>query len=134
MIAVATSTRADWGLLLPLADELRSRDIPLRILASNMHLMPGMGMTVNEIVEAGCDPVRLPTAGDSPDETFANTASLYGRWFGEHSPEAVVILGDRYEMLAVASAACMHSVPIIHIAGGTVSELSLIHISEPTRP
>lgn len=122
MIAIATSTRADWGLLTPLAATLRAKGEPLAILASNMHLMPSMGMTVEEISAAGFDPVRLPTAGESPDETFANTALQYGRWFGSHRPDCVVILGDRYEMLAVASAAVVHNVPIVHIAGGTVSE------------
>lgn len=122
MIAIATSTRADWGLLTPLADELRQRGIPIAVLASNMHLLPRMGLTVNEIEAAGHEPQRLPTAGATPVETSANTLLLYGKWFGEHRPRAVVILGDRYEMLAVASAATLQGVPIIHIAGGTVSE------------
>lgn len=82
-----------------------------------MHLMPEMGMTVDEIRAAGFDPVCLPTAGDTPDATFANTVLLYGRWFAANAPACVVILGDRYEMLAVASAAVMHNVPIVHIAG-----------------
>lgn len=122
MIAVATSTRADWGLLTPLADELRRRGVNLAVLASNMHLIPEMGLTVKEIEAAGYHPVCLPTAGDGPDETFANTVLAYGRWFADNRPDAVVILGDRYEMLAVASAAVMHRVAIVHIAGGTVSE------------
>lgn len=122
MIAIATSTRADWGLLTPLSAEMTRQDIPHTVLASNMHLLPEMGMTIDEIRKAGEDPVELPTAGTTPTETFANTAHAYGEWFAVHKPEAVVILGDRYEMLAVASAATMQNVPIIHIAGGTVSE------------
>lgn len=122
MIAIATSTRADWGLLTPLAATLREAGADISILASNMHLMPEMGMTVEEISAAGFDPVCLPTAGATPDETFANTALQYGGWFGSHRPDCVVILGDRYEMLAVASAAVIGNVPIVHIAGGTVSE------------
>lgn len=122
MIAIATSTRADWGLLTPLAAELKSKGVTLSVLASNMHLIPKMGLTVNEIEAAGHEPVRLATAGANPVETSANTLLLHGRWLGAHRPRAVVILGDRYEMLAVASAATMQGVPIIHIAGGTVSE------------
>ena len=122
MIAIATSTRADWGLLAPLAKELRRKGKELAILASNMHLMPEMGMTVREIHADGFDPVELPTAGSTPDETFADTVLEYGGWFADNHPEAVIILGDRYEMLAVASAAVLHGVKIIHIAGGTVSE------------
>ena len=122
MIAVATTTRADWGLLTPLVSELGRRDAEVAVVASNMHLDPALGMTVREIEEAGITPEKLPTAGATPDETFSRTSLLYGRWFGTHHPEAVIILGDRYEMLAVASAALLHRVPIVHIAGGTVSE------------
>lgn len=122
MIAIATSTRADWGLLTPLAKQLRKDGAELAILASNMHLMPEMGMTVREVYAEGFDPVELPTAGANLDETFANTTIKYGGWFSKNHPDAVIILGDRYEMLAVASAAVINSVPIIHIAGGTVSE------------
>lgn len=122
MIAIATSTRADWGLLTPLAKELISEGAELAILASNMHLMPEMGMTVTEIEKEGFKPIELHTAGANPEETFAKTTIEYGQWFAENHPAAVVILGDRYEMLAVATAAVINTVPIIHIAGGTVSE------------
>ncbi len=122
MIAIATSTRADWGLLTPLAAEMTRQGIAHTVLASNMHLIPEMGMTVNEIRSEGENPVELPTAGNTPAETFAETTRLYGDWFAANQPKAVVILGDRYEMLAVASAATILNVPIIHIAGGTVSE------------
>lgn len=122
MIAIATSTRADWGLLTPLAKELAHREIQHKVLASNMHLIPEMGSTVEEIYKAGECPVTFPTARPTPVETFAETVRTHGQWFSENHPESVIILGDRYEMLAVASAAVMHNIPIIHIAGGTVSE------------
>ncbi|MDE6290879.1 MAG: UDP-N-acetyl glucosamine 2-epimerase, partial [Muribaculaceae bacterium] len=122
MIAVATSTRADWGLLTPLIDEFRKQEIPYTVVASNMHLIPEMGMTVDEIRAAGETPVELPTAGNSVSETLANSTRMHGEWFAAGKPEAVVILGDRYEMLGVASAATINGIPIIHIAGGTVSE------------
>ena len=122
MIAIATSTRADWGLLTPLIAELKKQDITYSILASNMHLIPEMGMTVDEIRATGEDPVELPTAGANISETLANSMRMHGEWFADNKPEAVIILGDRYEMLGVASAATINGIPIIHIAGGTVSE------------
>lgn len=122
MIAIATSTRADWGLLTPLVAEFRKQGMPYAILASNMHLIPEMGMTVDEIRTAGETPVELPTAGSNVSETLANSTRRHGEWFAANKPYAVVILGDRYEMLGVASAATINGVPIIHIAGGTVSE------------
>lgn len=122
MIAVATSTRADWGLLTPLTKEFQKRGIPYTILASNMHLIPEMGMTVNEIRAAGENPVELPTTGANISETLANSTRMHGEWFAANKPDAVIILGDRYEMLGVASAATINGIPIIHIAGGTISE------------
>lgn len=122
MIAISTTTRADWGLLTPLVEEMKRQDIDHVILASNMHLMPELGMTVDEIRKTGENPVELPTAAPTIQETYANTARLYGDWLTANKPEALVILGDRYETLAVASAAVMAKIPIIHIAGGTVSE------------
>ena len=72
MVAIATSTRADWGLLTPLAAEFKKRGIPYTFLASNMHLIPEMGMTVDEIRATGETPVELPTAGTTISETLAN--------------------------------------------------------------
>ena len=122
MIAIATSTRADWGLLTPLIAEFRKQEMPYTILASNMHLLPEMGMTIDEIRATGEAPVEIPTAGATISDTLASTTRLHGEWFAANRPQAVVILGDRYEMLGVASAATINSIPIIHIAGGTVSE------------
>lgn len=122
MIAIASSTRADWGLLTPLAEELRKQQIPHVVYASNMHLIPEMGMTISEIEATGETPLRLYTAGNSSCETFANTAKAYGEVLRREQPDAIVILGDRYEMLAVASSAVICGVPVVHIAGGTISE------------
>lgn len=122
MIAIATSTRADWGLLTPLAAELKRQGTEYSVLASNMHLIPEMGMTVNEIKATGENPVELPTSASTISETLANSTRMHGEWFAANRPQAVIILGDRYEMLGVASAAVINNIPIIHIAGGTISE------------
>lgn len=85
-------------------------------------------MTVGEIVDAGFNvDARVPMEvdGDSAaDRVRAMARCLDGMAdaFGRLCPDAVIILGDRYEMLAVASAAAMMRIPIVHIAGGTVSE------------
>lgn len=128
-ICIATSTRADWGLLTPLAGALRDNpQVELQILATNMHLSRRCGMTVDEITDAGFTvDARVPmeAPGDSPaDRVRAMALCLEGTTdaFERLRPDAVIILGDRYEMLAVASAAAMMRIPVIHIAGGTVSE------------
>lgn len=128
-ICIATSTRADWGLLTPLAGVLRDNpQVGLQILATNMHLSRRCGMTVDEITDAGFTvDARVPmeVEGDSPaDRVRAMALCLEGTAdaFERLCADAVIILGDRYEMLAVASAAAMMRIPVIHIAGGTVSE------------
>lgn len=121
MIAIATGTRADWGLLSPLALELKRRGEDIEILATNMHLDPRFGNTVEEIVTDGFEPVRIPASG-SPAEITASVIRGFSSWFEENRPDKVVILGDRFEMLGVATAALLSGVEVVHIAGGTVSE------------
>lgn len=128
-LCIATSTRADWGILRPLAEALRdSGRVRLQILATNMHLMDTYGHTIDEIVAAGFDVdarVPMPDAGDSPEKRaeamgvcLGGTAAALGRL----KPDALLLLGDRYEMKAVASAAAVMGIPIIHLHGGEISE------------
>lgn len=129
-ICIATSTRADWGLLQPLAERLKAEPgVDLRILATNMHLMEKYGATASEIETAGFaidERVPMPDAGsDSPGAcALAAAACLDGtaRALERMRPDAIVILGDRYEMLAVATAAALMHTPIVHISGGEVTE------------
>lgn len=128
-VCIVTSTRADWGLLMPLVRELRYMpEVDLSIAATNMHLLPEFGMTVNEITGAGFsvdERVPMDVAGsDEASRVKAMSRCLDGfaDAFQRLHPDAVVILGDRYEMLAVASAAALMHIPIIHIAGGEISE------------
>ncbi|MDE6066370.1 MAG: UDP-N-acetylglucosamine 2-epimerase (hydrolyzing) [Duncaniella sp.] len=128
-IAIATGTRADWGLLSGIAVALRERgDCQVTVLATNMHLQQRYGMTVNEIKDNGftdviCVPV--PDTGDTPVGTAdAMAACLSGMAHAlqQVAPDVIVILGDRFEMLATATTALMLRIPIVHIAGGEISE------------
>lgn len=128
-ICIATGTRADWGLLYPVANALKVRaDVSLQILATNMHLLDRYGYTINEIIDSGFSvsaQVKLPDTDDSPgSKVSAMAVCMEGcaKAFDMLSPDIVVILGDRYEMLAVACAAAVMKIPIAHIAGGESSE------------
>lgn len=127
-IAVVTSTRADWGLLSPVAKALQERgDVKLSIIATNMHLDAARGMTVNEIREDGFEPAALvPMPCGSDNEVGAAVAM--GMHLGHMAkvldnlrPDLLLLLGDRFEMLAVASAAMMLHIPIVHISGGEIT-------------
>lgn len=121
-IAIATGTRADWGLLSPLASALRSSGAEVSVMATHQHLMPEMGNTIAEIEADGFTPDALIPATGTAAAIMASAASGFARELSAIAPDAIVILGDRCEMLGVASAALLGGVPIIHIAGGTVSE------------
>ena len=128
-IAIVTSTRADWGLLRDIAGALRhSGRADISIIATNMHLDPAYGMTVDEIVADGFDiaaRVEMTPASDSPADTARGTARCLSGMadaFESIRPDMLLLLGDRYEMLAVATAATIMRIPIVHIAGGEISE------------
>lgn len=128
-IAIATGTRADWGLLSPLACALDSCEgVEIAIVATNMHLDSRYGDTVSEIIADGFKPaarVVMSHASDSEADTARSMADCLSGMvdaFEEVKPDIIIILGDRYEMLATASAAVMMRIPIVHIAGGEISE------------
>lgn len=128
-IAIATGTRADWGLLSPVARALSERpDCQVRVLVTNMHLLPRFGDTIREITDDGFTDARrveMPLSTDTPLDTvnaMAGAMKGMAEALTEYRPDCVVILGDRFEMLATATAAMMTGVPIVHIAGGEISE------------
>lgn len=127
-VCVATSTRADWGLLMPLCRALRAKkSVELNILATNMHLIEKYGHTIDEILAEGFDvaaEVPMEVSGDDDasraiamSRCMEGTASALTRLL----PDALIILGDRYEMLSIASVAAIMHIPIIHIAGGEIT-------------
>jgi UDP-N-acetylglucosamine 2-epimerase (non-hydrolysing) len=128
-VCIATGTRADWGLLRPIAAALRdSGRVKVSILATNMHLMQRYGHTIDEIIADGFDidaRVEMPDTADTPAgraTAMGTCLSATARVLDQLKPDAMIILGDRYEMLAIASAAAVMCIPIVHIAGGEVSE------------
>ena len=121
-IAFATTTRADWGILSPLAGELRSRGADVRILASGMHFMESMGLTYREIEADGFiidAAIRTP---ETPAQGAAACLTGFSDALSRLRPDCLVCLGDRFEMLAIAMAASLCRIPAVHIAGGAVSE------------
>ncbi len=128
LVCIATSTRADWGLLRPVAEGLRDGGmVGVAIIATNMHLSERYGHTADEITAAGFD-IAASVPMDEESDTEAGRARAMAQCLAGTAnaletlrPDALVILGDRYEMLAVAAAAQVMRVPVVHIAGGEVS-------------
>lgn len=128
-ICFVTGTRAEYGIMSGLMKRLKdSNDVRLQIIATNMHLSERFGMTVNEIIADGFDVdwrIPLPLDDDSSRGTvIAMSVAMAG--FADAcsslNPDLIVILGDRYEMLAAASAAVIFGIPVVHLHGGEITE------------
>lgn len=130
-IAVVTTTRAEYGLLRPVILELRKYEndnLRVDLLVSGTHLSIQFGMTIEEIQKDGlridCEiPISLDT--DSALSISKNQADALVKFtdhFTNEQYNGVVLLGDRYEMLAIATAACNTQTPIFHLCGGDVTE------------
>ena len=126
-ITVVTATRAEYGLLRPVIQKLAaSKTLTLQLVVTGAHLCPRLGATVAEI-EADGLPIaaRLPIfsddAGEPAARTIARTLTVFDDHFAARRPDTVLLLGDRFEIFAVAAAAAARHIPIAHISGGDVT-------------
>lgn len=131
-IAGVTGSRADFGIQRPVLDALRAApDFDLDLYVTGMHLSPRFGHTVDEVEAAGfgiagridCD----ASGGSDLDVAHSTSAALAGfadAWSARR-PDLVLLLGDRFETFAAASAAYLLNIPIAHMIGGDVTSGSL---------
>ena len=128
-VCIVTGTRAEWGLLSGIARQLNMcSDIDLQIIATNMHLSDRHGHTIDEILQEGfkvsAQVPMLDDANSDCDTVRSMAKCMHGmaEAFDNLRPHIVVLLGDRFEMLAVATAATIMRIPIVHLHGGEISE------------
>lgn len=130
-LAIVTATRAEYGILKPLIEELRkyeSDSLKVDLIVTGTHLSADYGMTVDEIIVDGMridHKISIPVASGSPCDISADQAvalTEFTRLFSDAGYNAVYILGDRYEMLMVAIAAMNTHTPIVHLCGGDTTE------------
>lgn len=128
-VCVVTGSRAEYGLLRWVMDEVRrAEDMTLQVVSTGMHLSPQFGLTRREIEAHGFSIDRqVETLMDS-DTLSGVTKSLglgvigFADALKDLSPDIVVLLGDRYEILAAAVAALIARVPVAHLHGGELTE------------
>jgi UDP-hydrolysing UDP-N-acetyl-D-glucosamine 2-epimerase len=128
-IAVITTSRADYGhLYWPLRDLQKREDVDLKIVALASHLAPEFGNTIQEIEKDGFaieSRIECLLSSDS-DVGMAKTIGVatlgLADLFGKMRPDLLLLIADRYEMLAPASVALALRIPIAHIEGGEISE------------
>lgn len=128
-IGVLTATRAEFGLLKPLIKRLMQEDFcEVKVLVTGAHLSPAFGNTYKEIEEAGIpisEKIECVSDGDSPIDISHNMAMAmtgFGKYFAENKLDLLIVLGDRYETMAVCVAAMNAEIPIAHIHGGEATE------------
>lgn len=127
-VAVVTGTRAEYGLLRPVCEKLReSEQLSLALVVTGAHLSERYGNTVTEI-EADGMPIAAkipilnhPSTALGTCHTIGDAIGLFADYFAETRPDCVLVLGDRYEIFAAATAAAVLRIPLAHISGGDVT-------------
>ena len=128
-ICVITGTRADYGLLYWLMREIESAShFDLQIIVTGMHLSETFGSTWTNIQDDGFNiSAKIPISLDDDSSTGVARATGealigFASALNNLQPDLVVVLGDRYEALAAATAACIQCIPIAHFHGGETTE------------
>jgi len=130
-ICVVTGSRAEYGILRGLLSAIKNdSELQLQIIATNQHLSKRQGETYKEIEKDGFEiDYKVYMADDDAPDNANSTAKSIGRGvcgfadaFEALTPDMLLILGDRYEMLAVVSAALVYKIPIAHLHGGEITE------------
>ncbi len=130
-IAIVTATRAEYGLLAPVIKKLRekeSKDFRVHLIVTGTHLSRKYGETIHEIANAGVridSTIPIGVSSESEVSISRNQADALVK-FTEHfvveKYDATILLGDRYETLAIAIAAGNTRTPIFHLCGGDTTE------------
>ena len=128
-VCIITGARAEYGLLYWLMKEIQaSSKLDLQIIATGMHLSPEFGSTYKQIEEDGFTINKKVEMLLSSDSEVGITKSMglgmigFADAFYDLNPDLIVILGDRFEIFSVATAAMIAKIPIAHLHGGESTE------------
>lgn len=128
-ICVITGSRAEYGLLSGLMRAIQTdTELQLQVIATNMHLSPEFGLTYKEIERDGFRIDKKVQMLLSSDTANATTKSVglatigFADAYEDLQPDLIVVLGDRFEILAAVSAALFYKIPVAHLHGGEITE------------
>lgn len=127
-ILAVTGTRADWGLLLPVLIRLRNNaQFDLVLCATGQHLDP-RSPSLEAIRSDGFEPdhqIDMQVGEDDSPEAISRSMGLCSTGIGsvleKECPALIMVLGDRYEMLATVGAALVARIPVVHLCGGDLT-------------
>ena len=128
-ICIVTGSRADFSLLRPLLVKIKNDKVfNFQLLATGAHLSKKFGLTYEEIEKEGykiTKKVDIKLVSDT-ENGIARSIGLgvigFSAAFTELKPDLIILLGDRFEILACAIAAHVSKIPIAHIHGGEITE------------
>lgn len=131
-ISVLTATRAEYGLLKPLINKLNKVDeFDVRIVVTGAHLSSEFGLTYKEIEKDGINidkKIEILLSADTPSaisKSMGLAMISFSDYFEMLNPDILIVLGDRYETLAIATVAMNQRIPIVHLHGGETTEGAL---------
>jgi GDP/UDP-N,N'-diacetylbacillosamine 2-epimerase (hydrolysing) len=124
-ISILTATRAEYGLLKPIIKRLNSvEEFDVRVVVTGAHVSPEFGLTYKEIEQDGIsidEKIEILLSADTPSsisKSMGLAMISFADYFERLKPDMLVVLGDRYETLAVAIVAMNQRIPIAHLYGG----------------
>jgi len=128
-ICVVTGSRAEYGLFFPIMKKIQASNyLELKIVATTMHFSEEFGNTYKQINEDGFlinEKIENLLSSDSKSSIAKSTGlatMLLSDAFTRIKPDLVLLLGDRYETHAAATAAVLMNIPIAHVHGGEITE------------
>ena len=128
-ICVVTATRAEYGLLSCLLDDIeQAEELELQLIVTGSHLSPEFGLTVEQIEADNRNilkKIEILLSSDSPvgvSKSMGLAQISFAEAFDEMQPDIVLVLGDRFELIPIASAANIARIPVAHLNGGEITE------------
>ncbi len=126
-ICVVTGTRAEFGLLMPLLNEIESDpSLDLQIIVTGMHLSPEFGYTCDQVEELFVvnKKIEILLSSDSSvgiNKSMGLAQISFSEAFSDLKPDIVVVLGDRFEIFSAVASAMIMNLPIAHLSGGELT-------------
>ena len=128
-VCVVTATRAEYGLLKCLLEDINLDDVlQLQIISTGTHLSPEFGLTNQQIEADGFQVDKKIELLLSSDTAIGVSKSMglaqisFAEAFDELKPDVVLVLGDRYELIPIVTAANIARIPVAHLSGGELTE------------
>ncbi|MDD2436485.1 MAG: UDP-N-acetylglucosamine 2-epimerase [Massilibacteroides sp.] len=128
-ICIITGSRAEYGLMSRLMKLIQlEKEFQMQIIVTNMHLSPEFGLTYKEIENDGFiidKKIEMLLSSDTANATVKSVGLGiigFADAYEDLKPDIILVLGDRYEILAAVSAALLYKIPVAHLYGGEITE------------